>query len=259
MTQMGNSPAKNFTSRQKMGKFLNKLPNWLFEPTPRIIINEAVLRIKDEVDDLEDDEYWDSSLEDSANSEIQESIRFKTNNRRISERRQSVKVGHSHLIKNCCHNALDNEKIEALQTELRLLREQISQLTHPKIVEIPRPISQEVSSTVKTPLKSNDIPLPPPFPPTLISTDVNIDDTPISKNNVLKDISNVKLRPITSTPIRIKSIQKPPDIRNELYDILKRRYAAMHSPAPSRIHDESDDENNFFENKLEMHSHVLVC
>lgn len=60
-----------------------------------------------------------------------------------------------------------------------------------------------------------------------------------SMTNVLKDIANVKLklRRVPKSPggrpVRLKPI---PNHSNELYAILRRRYAAMHSPSDKYVH-----------------------
>lgn len=64
---MGNVFTKKLTSRQKACKILNLLPNWFFEPTSRVIINPAVLRIREELENYCEPE-WDSALDYSIDS-----------------------------------------------------------------------------------------------------------------------------------------------------------------------------------------------
>lgn len=92
---------------------------------------------------------------------------------------------------------------------------------------------------------------PPPAPPlpenlTLFSAENRIQsNVKLKENTVLRDITNVKLKPISSTPNNLKKIPKSPEIRNELYEILKRRYVAMHSPGPTNCNEDNEESDEF--------------
>lgn len=152
---------------------------------------------------------WDSELELSSDSEAPEPP-IQRNRRRSS----------------CCNLMKSNQKLEM---EIRLLREELTRL-----------VSNKEKEQENIEEKESVIPCPPPLPTNLY------DDIKVPLRNmgdVLKDITNVKLRK-TQKNMRKKQAGtslKSPDVRHDLYAILKRRYAAIHSPMQrSHISDMND-------------------
>lgn len=135
-------------------------------------------------------------------------------------------------------------RLLALEQELQELREQISTIVkNASVTSLPNE-TDDMKSVPPPP------PPPPPFPlqlPLLPTTphiarraslqDHKIEDRKISSSiqksmgDMLKDIDNVKLKPIARSPgghpIRVKRENSP---CNDLQEILRRRYIAMQSP-----------------------------
>lgn len=136
-------------------------------------------------------------------------------------------------------------RLLALEQELQELREQISTIV--KNTKLSKYAS--VTSLPNGADKEKSLPIPPPPPPPLpppttphIARRASLQDHKIeerkksplsvqkSTDDILKDIDNIKLRPIARSPgghsIRIKRENSP---CNDLQEILRRRYIAMQS------------------------------
>ncbi|XP_050448689.1 mitochondrial fission regulator 2-like isoform X2 [Cataglyphis hispanica] len=136
-------------------------------------------------------------------------------------------------------------RLLALEQELQELREQISTIVknnklskYASVTSLPNGAEKEKSLSIPPPPP----PLPPPTTPH-IARRASLQDHKIeerkksplsaqkSTNDILKDIDNIKLRPIARSPgghsIRIKRENSP---CNDLQEILRRRYIAMQSP-----------------------------
>ncbi|KYM92807.1 hypothetical protein ALC53_00608, partial [Atta colombica] len=145
-------------------------------------------------------------------------------------------------------------RLLALEQELQELREQISTIV--KNNKLSKYASVASLSNGEDNLKSLSVPLPPPpppppplplllLPPTTphIARRASLQDHKIedrkkilfsvkkSTGDMLKDIDNVKLRPVARSPgghpMRMKREKSP---CNDLQEILRRRYIAMQSP-----------------------------
>lgn len=238
---MGNVFTKKLTSRQKICKLLNVLPNWFFEPTSRVIINPAVLRIRDELDNYCELE-WDSALDysiDSLDSKFSEkherkrrhTISCHDNNNPVNTKECFDCLEDRNVYSECSCDQIHSTDMEDIKNEIRLLRDQISNLLLQK---------QNDSTCTSTPIKC-EIPAPPPPPlPIDVINNKPQDVELVAANSILKEIANVKLRPIKTN----KSSEKRHDVRNDLHTILKKRYAVMHSPCPSLIYTEYNESNN---------------
>ncbi|XP_071055233.1 uncharacterized protein [Onthophagus taurus] len=204
-------------SRKTICKVLNRFPNWMFQSDHRVYLNPLLLEWrKNELND----EFFDSAFELSLEEE-----KFSPE-RKL--RRQTI----------CGYKLSHKEEMKILNDELAALRKQVELLISREIVDV------------------KEIPPPPPLPNLATSTphkgpykDINKDlnkdrykdpyeDFSNKNLDVLKDITNVKLKPVI--PKKMGTPRKP-DVRNDLHEILKRRYAAMHSPQKSLKFDE--DEN----------------
>lgn len=255
---MGNVFTKKSTSRQKTCKILNLLPNWFFEPTSRVIINPAVLRICDEVENYYEEE-WDSTLDYSIDSlDVKFSEKCKRNRRHTISCCNNNAVNldiidnHNDDGRNACSeyscDMIYSADMEDIKNEIRLLRDQITNLLLLKNVDnirssTPSKVANEVYN-VK----------PPPPPPTPIG--VNAPKFKLPPDTLLKEITNVKLRPTNV------SNEKSRDIRNDLHEILKRRYAVMHSPCQSLIYNEFNDNNNenqLYNLQIQTQETLLIC
>lgn len=257
---MGNVFTKKLTSRQKICKILYILPNWFFEPTSRIIINPAVLKIPEELENYYKQQEWDSVLDysiDSLDTEFEEKCKrkrrhtiscykdhvnaeeddyddFDSNEFSFSDQRKTCSEC------SCGGQLIQTTEVEELKNEIRLLREQI--------INLQRNFENEkiATCTTSTPQKFNANVFIPPPPP--ISPSFNLDAAPTvanrNENTLLNEITNVKLK-----PAKIIN-QKSNDFNNylfnnNLHEILKKRYAAMHSPCTSFYDNGSVDvENN---------------
>ncbi|XP_029163437.1 mitochondrial fission regulator 2-like isoform X2 [Nylanderia fulva] len=136
-------------------------------------------------------------------------------------------------------------RLLALEQELQELREQISTIVknnklskYASVTSLPNGADKGKSSPVPPPPP----PLPPPTTPH-IARRASLQDHKIeerkkiplsaqkSTDDILKDIDNIKLRPIARSPgghsIRVKRENSP---CNDLQEILRRRYIAMQSP-----------------------------
>ncbi|XP_011701770.1 PREDICTED: mitochondrial fission regulator 2-like isoform X3 [Wasmannia auropunctata] len=141
-------------------------------------------------------------------------------------------------------------RLLALEQELQELREQISTIVkNNKLSKYASVASLPNGADV---LKSLSVPPPPPPPPPLpflppttphIARRASLQDHKIedrkkiplsvqkSTGDMLRDIDNIKLRPVARSPgghpIRVKRENSP---CNDLQEILRRRYIAMQSP-----------------------------
>ena len=136
-------------------------------------------------------------------------------------------------------------RLLALEQELQELREQISTIVknnklskYASVTSLPNGAEKGKSSPIPPPPP----PLPPPTTPH-IARRASLQDHKIeerkkiplsaqkSTDDILKDIDNIKLRPIARSPgghsIRVKRENSP---CNDLQEILRRRYIAMQSP-----------------------------
>lgn len=136
-------------------------------------------------------------------------------------------------------------RLLALEQELQELREQISTIvknnklsTYASVTSLPNGADKGNSPIPPPPL----LPLLPPTTPH-IARRASLQDHKIeerkkislsaqkSTEDILKDIDNIKLRPIARSPsghsIRVKRENSP---CNDLQEILRRRYIAMQSP-----------------------------
>lgn len=136
-------------------------------------------------------------------------------------------------------------RLLALEQELQELREQISTIVknnklskYASVTSLPNGADKGKSSPIPPPPP----PLPPPTTPH-IARRASLQDHKIeerkkislsaqkSTDDILKDIDNIKLRPIARSPgghsIRVKRENSP---CNDLQEILRRRYIAMQSP-----------------------------
>ncbi|XP_025075169.1 mitochondrial fission regulator 2-like isoform X2 [Pogonomyrmex barbatus] len=143
-------------------------------------------------------------------------------------------------------------RLLALEQELQELREQISTIV--KNNKLSKYASVTSLPNGADSIKSLSVPSPPPPPPPLplpllppttphIARRASLQDHKIedrkkiplsvqkSMGEALKDIDNVKLRPVARSPgghpIRVKRENSP---CNDLQEILRRRYIAMQSP-----------------------------
>lgn len=202
---MGNNFVK-FDSRRWVSKMLLLLPNWLFTRNYRIHVNPAVLTTRHNLEDWIID--WDSEL-DLSSSDTPEDI---------PEPSPAPKTLQKNRRRSSCHILMKSQ--QKLETEIRLLREELTKLVSSKD-EKEQDFVEENTSAV--------IPCPPPLPTNLYS-DIE-EPLPKMGGDVLNDITNVKLRK-TQKNMRKKhqASVKSPDVRYDLYAILKRRYSAIHSP-----------------------------
>jgi len=139
-------------------------------------------------------------------------------------------------------------RLLALEQELQELREQISTIVknnkmskYASVASLPNG-ADDIKSLLVPPPPPLPPPLPPPTTPHIARRaslqDHKIEDrkkTPLnvqtSTGDMLKDIDNVKLRPVARSPgghpIRVKRENSP---CNDLQEILRRRYVAMQTP-----------------------------
>ncbi|GJQ82945.1 hypothetical protein Trydic_g5945 [Trypoxylus dichotomus] len=219
---MGNVKSIKTSHRTTVSKLLIHIPAAFFGPTPRILINKNLIEWKttlEVVNDIENEE-WDSALEISCDSESVTSDNTYSP-KRMRQRRLSY----------CCTRSVAKEELIALQEELKALRAQVTEL-------LSRNAHEEFPAKC-------EIPTPPPFPsifPDQFASQAYCSTPKSDRMEMLKDITNVRLKPIDTTVT--KELGRSPDVRHDLHEILKRRYAAMHSPCPRRFRvNESDEEN----------------
>lgn len=220
---MGNVNIKT-SYRARISKFLLRLPNFFFGPTPRMLFNRNILEWKKRIaafDETNCDD-WDSALELSCDSE-NVALEYSSSPAVMMQKRLSY----------CCSRSVAKEELAALKEELNSLRLQINHLLTKELQTVPE--------------LAVNIPTPPPLTGLLEQKNADMlhSSTPkSSKKQFFKDITNVKLKPIDRS-IK-KAIGKSPDIRHDLHRILKKRYAAMHSPCPVKLcFNESEEENQF--------------
>ncbi|KAF2884071.1 hypothetical protein ILUMI_22106 [Ignelater luminosus] len=235
---MGNTFEK-IRSRRTMCTLINKLPNWFFGRTRRIALNQIVLKLREEMANSMDD--WDSALDfsrDSSETVDDDDVEVPlVSHKKFS--RTSKKEW-------CCYQHFKpKEETERLQKNLNALREQVDSLL--------------IKSTNIEERISNLVPKPPPLPRHMCSTPVtdriqmsgkSFEKERPNMNSILQDLTNIKFTPIrkkSSSNQQISLIKG--DIRNDLYEILKRRYAVTHSPHPIRLKvidnfEGSDEENS---------------
>lgn len=239
---MGNYFAK-LTSRQRVCILLNKLPDWFFKPTRRrIVANQAVLKLRRELLlNAEDD--WDSALDFS----------LEYSNEYLADNSPPFKGSEC---------SASNHEVALLKEELQALREQIALLLLTTTTKNNSDGNEEGDAgdgkeiTPDNNPNSFSIPTPPPLPLIPSSTPITkrtgkTEETP-TLQTVLKDITNVKLKPIPSK----SKTKRYGDVRDELYEILKKRYAAMHSPERHRHFQDSDTENSFGE-AFQVHQRIV--
>lgn len=137
-------------------------------------------------------------------------------------------------------------RLLALEQELQELREQVSAIVKSNKSCYASTVSLSNGTDSEKTIIMQPPPPPPPLPPPTTPhiarraslQDHTIEDrkkpplnTQKSMGNVLKDIENIKLRPIARSPggrpLRMKRENSP---CNDLQEILRRRYSAMQSP-----------------------------
>lgn len=221
-TQMSSS-VKRKCSRQKLGKYLRILPDWIFGKSPRIIINEAVLRIP-QVDELRINVKKHVSVDNTfvGKNERNDSAKL------INDSNDKI-----YFIQKA------TESITAVETELKLLREQINIWLNMRRTDSIN--FSEINPTTRNDFEEiKSIPEPPPLPTHVYDVE-SFKNGNVKMAKLLRDISCVKLKPITKNKNNNNGVPKECDIRNDLYAILKSRYSAMHSPGPCKSADKFEE------------------
>lgn len=115
------------------------------------------------------------------------------------------------------------------------------------------------STPVKT-INENNI-KPPPPPPSLENIVNNPRKNQINvENSFLNEIKNVKLKPANN----IHEPKKDNDVRNDLHEILKRRFSVMHSPNQSVVYGindttTSESQETYFNFTLHPQESIATC
>ncbi|KAK9729264.1 hypothetical protein QE152_g16002 [Popillia japonica] len=231
---MGNVISLKAYHRHKISKTLTRLPSWIFGTTPRISINRNILEWKSNFEiygsEADVEESWDSALDLSCDTEST-----------ASDQTYSPKLVRQRRLSRCCKRSVGKDELAALQEEIKVLRTQVAELL-----------------SLKESTQERPIPNPPPLPLILEDESSNVIycSTPKSdRKEMLRDITNVKLKPIDKR--ETAKLPKPADIRYDLHEILKRRYAAMHSPCHKLSYSNvSEDENRI---ACQNDSSILAC
>ncbi|XP_030756974.1 uncharacterized protein LOC115882867 [Sitophilus oryzae] len=235
--------------RKFISKLLIKLPKSLF-PNYRVIVNPVIITsnrrtlniTRRKSDSSSESDSWYSSFSSISDEETRKSIKKRKNRRqKCCKHCRKVYRGIKHYI-NDSNSSRDS------------LNKRINDLSS---TSLPR---SEFSDVISDDEKIN-IPEPPPLPPSdflKFNTEDFVASTP-QKRITTQDLGSVKLRPST---IQLK-LPRTPEV-HDMMQVLRKRFAAMHSPlqqedySSSDTYDEDPPENYYNSNSFMKNGNMFV-